>query len=108
MRKQLHLYFRAIRFFFQRLFRGWDDSQTWSLDVEFYKWLRPRLKRFGELTIAYPGNEKYPTLKSWQMEINKRVSQLDHLIKEDDECFENKMHEDFHKWFAKECGWLWW
>ena len=125
---------RGIKFFFQRMFRGWDDSETWSLDREFHKWILPRLKRFGELTCAYPDNKKYPTLEKWQEEIQKRVKQLEIIIKEDDTNFDDwsyipkkklneldksdiikiniiafcYMYNDFHKWFAKEVGWLWW
>lgn len=40
---------RAVRFFFQRLLRGWDDSATWDLDVTIAKLILPRLKRYNEL-----------------------------------------------------------
>lgn len=106
--RSLVLLKRKIKFFFQRVIRGWDDSETWSLDYEFYKWLLPRLKRFEELTIAYPGTEKYPTLESWKKEIKNRCRQLELLIKDDWKCFDDGTYEDFHKWFAEEAGWLWW
>lgn len=128
---------RKIKFFFQRLFRGWDDSDTWCLRQVFYKWLRPRLKRFAEITCAYPGTEKYPTFESWQGELNERVKQLDYLITDNDIDFTDwsyiskeklkelkkrynrdtlginmiaydYMAKDFHKWFAEHCANLWW
>jgi hypothetical protein len=40
---------RSWKFLFQRVFRGWDDSETWSLDYTFYKWALPRFKRFRVL-----------------------------------------------------------
>ncbi len=43
---------RSIRFFFQRLIRGWDDSDTWSLDFTISKFVLPRLKRYKEITIV--------------------------------------------------------
>lgn len=130
---------RRIKFFFQRIFCGFDDSETWSLDLTFYEWLKPRLKRFAKITCAYPWNDKYPTLESWKNELNKRVKQIDMIIKE--HYAELKLYDwsyipekelkklqkdpnimrsnidmiafdylvkDFHKWFADECGWLWW
>lgn len=126
---------RMIKFFFQRIFRGFDDSETWSLDWTFYRWLQPRLKRFMELNCAYPGNEQYPTFESWQNEISKRLVQLEYIIKDDDYNFDdwsyipkkelkelNKKHnkntinliafcymkDDFNKWFAENLNWLWW
>ena len=83
---------RKIKFFFQRLFRGWDDSETWMLSLNFYKWLRPRLKRLADITCAYPGTDKYPTLESWQNELNKRVKQIDVIISE------YTSEPDFYDW----------
>jgi hypothetical protein len=45
---------RFVRFFFQRLTRGWDDSQTWNLDTAFALLILPRLKRFKELNTSFP------------------------------------------------------
>lgn len=45
---------RWWRHFWQRRYRGFDDSVTWNLDVEMARWLLPRLKRFKEVTICYP------------------------------------------------------
>lgn len=35
---------REIKFFFQRIFRGWDDSECWNLDHTFAGWIIPRLE----------------------------------------------------------------
>ena len=48
---------RKIRFFFQRLWRGWDDSDTWSLDMTIAKFVLPRLIRFKELEFITPSND---------------------------------------------------
>lgn len=45
---------RLIKFFFQRVFRGWDDSETWDFEESFLKWALPRLKRVRKISIAYP------------------------------------------------------
>lgn len=47
-------FIRPIRFLWQRLTRGWDDSDTWNLDWEFSEWIAPRLKRLRELSNSYP------------------------------------------------------
>lgn len=35
---------RTVKYFFQRSMRGWDDSETWSLDHTFALWIVPRLE----------------------------------------------------------------
>jgi hypothetical protein len=45
---------RDIRFLYQRLTRGWDDSDTWSLDYPIAKFILPRLVRFKDLTMGHP------------------------------------------------------
>ncbi len=47
---------RAIRFWWQRRTRGWDDSDVWSLDVTIAKFILPRLRRLKELNDAYPAS----------------------------------------------------
>jgi len=49
---------RCVRWFFQRLFRGFDDRVTWNLCNEMVSWLLPRLIRLRDLTIAHPPNLK--------------------------------------------------
>ena len=99
---------RNIKFFFQRIFRGFDDSETFGLYGTFYSWLLPRLKRFRDITIAYP-DHKYPTFESWIEELDKRCEQLEYLIKEDElDFFDDKVAKDFNNWFAENCMLLWW
>ena len=46
---------RWFRFLWQRKTRGWDDSDTWSMDITIAQFILPRLKRFKELSIGVPG-----------------------------------------------------
>jgi hypothetical protein len=45
---------RQIKFAHQRRTKGWDDSETWSLDYTISKFILPRLKRFRELEFGHP------------------------------------------------------
>lgn len=45
---------RKLKLFWQRITRGWDDSDTWALDATIALFALPRLKRFRQLTIGYP------------------------------------------------------
>jgi hypothetical protein len=51
---------RRLRFLWQRLTRGFDDSVTWDLDGIFVKFILPRLKRFREIEkLGVPGKLCY-------------------------------------------------
>jgi hypothetical protein len=65
---------RAVRFFFQRLFRGWDDSETWSLDATFAKMIVPKLRRFKEVSIAVPMGL---TEKEWDAILDKMIASFE-------------------------------
>lgn len=62
---------RDIRFFFQRLTRGFDDSTTWSLDYSLPPVILPRLKRFKEVTIAVPQDM---TQEEWHEILDKMIA----------------------------------
>jgi hypothetical protein len=48
--------FREIKFCWQRITRGFDDGETWSLDKTLARLILPRLKRFKEVSITYPAH----------------------------------------------------
>lgn len=125
---------RKVRFFFQRLIRGFDDSDTWDLEDAFYRWLLPRLKRFSETTKAYPLG--YKNFNQWKKELIKRVKQLDMIVNVVDIDFNEHKYipknevrkllkdekskwvlnmtakdyciEDFNNWFHDNIYDLWW
>lgn len=45
---------RAVWFWWQRRRRGWDDSETWSLDYILAVFILPRLVQFREVKGGYP------------------------------------------------------
>jgi hypothetical protein len=42
-------YYRPVKFLFQRVTRGWDDSCLWSLDYNILLFIYPRLKALREM-----------------------------------------------------------
>lgn len=42
-------WYTIIKHWWQRRTRGFDDSETWSLDITISEFILPRLKRFREL-----------------------------------------------------------
>lgn len=125
---------RKIKFLFQRLFRGFDDSDTWDLQDTFYRWLLPRLRRFRDVTCAYP--MRYKNHGEWLKELNTRICQLTAIVNVNELDFEDRSYipkeelkkwkkvgagdfslnalsydycvRDFNKWFCENIGDLWW
>lgn len=115
-------WYRRIKYFLQRLIRGFDDSETWNLDTTFLNWLYPRFKRFIELNGGYP--EDRGSFENWENELNYRLEQLKMLVDYDEFDFpygkewDKEKHDnnsgywncaiDFMKWFSENIFHLWW
>jgi ABC-type glycerol-3-phosphate transport system substrate-binding protein len=68
---------RDIKYFFQRIIRGFDDSETWSLDITFAKWVVPRLKRFKIVNNAFPHDM---TEESWDNLIDNMIDNFQYFV----------------------------
>ncbi len=51
---KLRMLRRAIKHWWQRRTRGWDDSDLWSLDHTIAKFILPRLIAFRHRPYGYP------------------------------------------------------
>lgn len=99
---------RSIKFWWQRRTRGWDDSETWSLDASLAKLIIPRLKRFREVTIAYPHEL---TFKEWQSILDKMIDSFEWFASDarfDYKPGEYEKAQEGVELFAKYYGGLWW
>lgn len=71
IRNWFELRLQSIKFFWQRLTRGFDDSATWSMDIHLAELILPRLKRFKELnTHTYPNGL---TPEEWNIILDKMI-----------------------------------
>lgn len=64
----------------QRLERGFDDSELWSLDHTITSFILPRLKRFKEITCDYPSDMSE---KEWDDKLEKMITAFEYLENED-------------------------
>lgn len=86
---------RKIRLLWQRLTRGWDDSDTWSLDYTIAKFTLPRLKRFQELKMSHPA---FLTIEEWDDVLNKIIFALEVVIDDLDVKSDRELvNEDYVK-----------
>jgi hypothetical protein len=70
---------RYFRLWWQRIIRGWDDSETWSLDHSLAKLILPRLKRFKELNIGRPHEL---TWEQWNEYLDQMIQAFEWLSSE--------------------------
>ena len=98
---------RDVKFFFQRMTRGWDDSETWNLDTRLAEHILPRLKRFREVTIGCPADISW---EEWTAALDKMIAAFEwHAadVNERDENFYTEAQKGIEL-FAKYYGYLWW
>lgn len=119
---------RALRFWWQRRTRGWDDSDTWDLDHTLARWLAPRLRRFREImadkneVAGIPGSylefdatgchvtNEEGALKAWWADLDKMIDALERYDRFDVEetAEDGRMIEDGVQLLAKHFRDLWW
>ena len=88
----------------QRLERGFDDTETWNLDMTISAFIVPRLKRFKEVNDGCPPEL---TEEQWDEAIDKMIKFFE-FNTDDSNFLENNPYQEgfdlFHKYFF----YLWW
>jgi len=100
---------RQRKFFYQRIIRGWDDSETWSLDQPIAKFIAPRLRRFQEIRCGHPTSMEE---EEWAADLQKMVEAFEWYASDDrwgpDEFKNIEKHQEGIELFAKHFPGLWW
>ena len=93
----------------QRMERGFDESETWSLYNSVTNFVLPRLKEFKELKCGYPACFKTP--EEWDVLLDKMILAFELINRDDEKSLNNKEWKQvnqgmrlFAKWFCA----LWW
>ena len=101
---------RSLRFFYQKLTRGWDDSETWNLEATLARHIVPRLKRFKELNNGYP---QELTPEAWNEILDEMIFALEFRARDTEEQLDASTEEHTRvqkglELFGKYWGNLWW
>ena len=97
---------REIKYKKQRLKRGFDDSETWSLYTTIASFIVPRLKRFKKVNNGYPANL---TEEEWDTILDKMIFSFENC--DHDKLFEKEFYDKYEEGinlFAKYFMGLWW
>lgn len=71
--KPMWVRLRTIRHWWQRRTRGWDDSETWSLDTTIAKFVLPRLTAFLRLNNGHPYGM---TPEEWDKKLTEMIAAM--------------------------------
>jgi hypothetical protein len=71
---------RKIKWFFQRFFRGWDDTELWDLDIMIADFVLPRLKKYKTIRNTYV--EELGE-KGWNEALDKMIFSFEHIVRDD-------------------------
>ena len=106
---------QSVSHWWQRKTRGWDDSETWSLDVTIAKFVLPRLKRFKELNMGYPDNNQFGmprTKKEWDDILDEIIFAMEFMSSDERfDCEDTETWERVQKGLSLFGDWfthLWW
>ena len=106
----IRLFKRQVRFAYQRMTRGWDDGETFSLDKSLAILILPRLKRFKELKRGCPGS--LSSIEEWEEILDDMIFAFEFSASE--EIYGSPSEEKMNRvnkglaLFATWFNYLWW
>lgn len=98
---------KELKWGFQRLWRGYDDSFCWSMDYSFISLYRVALKDFRDNLCSYPHEM---TMEEWSDILDTMVSLLEVMEHEsviNDYDMQEEAKDEFFKLFSKYFYNLW-
>jgi len=73
---------------------GISDDETWNLFCVIAEFALPRLKRFKEIPIGYPGNI---TSEKWDEILGEMIFAFEYALMDDDEQAQLKMRKGYYR-----------
>lgn len=68
--KELKYLPHAIKYRFQRAFRGWADCDTWDMDFWFMEVMKPMLQHLRDTHMGHPGDL---TEEAWNVVLDRMI-----------------------------------
>ncbi|MFB6291755.1 MAG: hypothetical protein ABEJ25_08540 [Candidatus Bipolaricaulia bacterium] len=98
---------RHERYKRQRLERGFDDTELWSLDATIAKFMVPRLRAFRENLISHP---PHLTSEQWQRILDQMIKGFSPYLEQDSMIWGNRQYNSLRvalRLFAQYFPHLW-
>ena len=74
------LFFRQFKWAFQRVTRGFCDTDVWDLDSHLTEYLAQTIEYLAKTSISYPGTKEFPTPESWTNYLMEIVNKLKYAV----------------------------
>ena len=78
--RNIKLFFRQFKWAYQRITRGYCDSDVWDLDTHLNMYLAQTIESLAKNSISYPGTEEFPTPESWTNYLMEIVNRLKYAV----------------------------
>ena len=86
-----------VKFFFQRMFRGYSDDEVWDLDNAILRFTLPRLKKLRKITQSFPCNFIEENTEEgwdkWKVMLDKMIHAIELKLKDEYWFMDNEHRE---------------
>ena len=76
--RNARMFFRQVKWAYQRITRGYSDPDWWDMDTHLSKLIAQMLRKLAKDGMGYPGNEEFPTYESWENYLNEIANLLEY------------------------------
>ena len=98
--KNIRMFFRSIKYAYQRITRGWADCDTWDLDSYYLDLFHDTLTYLAEHHMGYPGNDEFDTDEKWTAYL-KEMAQKFYQANESNEYYDTPEADKWWEWIQQ-------
>lgn len=97
----IKVFFRHFKWAYQRATRGFADCDVWNLDSSILEYLSGTLNHLADYHWGYPGDERFPTDKSWT-EFLKDMAQKFYQANEDNAFYPTPASDEWWEYYRND------
>ena len=98
--RNIKLFFRQLKWAWQRATRGFADCDVWNLDSSILNYLSGTLKHLSENATGWPGDKQFPKYEDWTTFL-KEMSEKFAAANESNNYYPTPMKDKWWEWYEK-------
>ena len=95
--KNIRMFFRSIKYAYQRITKGYADCDTFNLDNYYLNIFTGTLNHLADNHWGYPGNDEFPDDESWTKYL-KEMAQLFYQSQESNNYYPTPEGDKWSAW----------